>query len=258
MNLLTKAIVLVLLAAGGLAARAQEHLYAAVDYMHIPEGQSAEQYIGLEKLWQRLHQKAVDAGLCRAWYLDRVENGGRSDFVTVRLYDSLDKMVNAWPDSLRAGLYTSDETAEMRRTGQFRSLIHSELWELESSAMKNDGESQLPVYVDFMKPKPGKAGAYYSMEHDFYQKIHKVRIEAGQMKSWFFLSRMYPHGTDGEYDFITVNIYSDKGPAWDGKLAQSALTKEEWDKMPHPSEVRTLVREEIWHPVLRTTPAKKQ
>jgi len=64
-------------------------------------------------------------------------------------------------------------------------------------------------------------------------------------------------GAEAEYSFITLNIFPEKGGSWDNKLAQSALTKEEWDKMPNPSDVRTLVRQEIWHPVLRATPAKK-
>src|ERR1039457_1975809 len=68
--------------------------------MHIPEGQSSDAYIATEKLWQRLHQRAVDAGICLSWTLYKVENGGRTDFATVRVYNSPDKMSNPWPDSV--------------------------------------------------------------------------------------------------------------------------------------------------------------
>jgi len=259
MKLISKALLFTVAVVAAIAARAEDRLFAVVDYMHLPEQRNAEDYIALEKLWLRLHQKAVDTGLCRGWYLNRVENGGRSEYVTVRVYDSLDKAVNPWPESLRSGLYNSDEMAKIRQGGQIRQLIHSEVWELEASAMKQgETDSTLPMHIQFMKPNLGKASEYYHMEHYLYKKIHQARIDAGQMKTWLFLSRTYPHGTDSEYDFVTVDVYPSSGSSWDNKVAQSALSKEEWEKLPPPWEVRTLVREEIWHPLLRTTPAKKQ
>src|SRR4051812_33786650 len=81
MNRLTFTLLLSLLAAGTLSSRAQKspQRYAVVEYMHLPEGGSEEAYLATEKLWQRLHQKAVDAGTYQAWYLEKVENGGRGD-----------------------------------------------------------------------------------------------------------------------------------------------------------------------------------
>jgi len=257
MKMLKAAIGLTCIIAGTLAARAQERLYAVVNYMHIPEGQSHEEYIALEKLWQRLHQKAVDTGFCKGWYLSRVENGGRNQYVTVELYNSLNKYADRWPDSMRAGLYNSEENAKMQQTGQLRVLTRSELWEIQASAIKSgDQEAPSIIQVDFIKPKPKKYRDYYGMERNLYQKIHKARIDAGQMKSWYFLSRMLPGGADNEFDFVTLNGFPEKGGAWDNKVAQSALTKEEWDSKPPSSDVRNVVRQEIWHPMLRTTPAK--
>jgi len=54
-------------------------------------------------------QKAVDAGICQAWYLEKVENGGRGDYVTVRVYNSLDKMANPWPGSVTNNLFNAEE-----------------------------------------------------------------------------------------------------------------------------------------------------
>src|SRR5215475_11231113 len=118
-----------LLASVNVVFAQQQHLYAAIDYMNVPDENSEQDYIALEKLWQRIHQKACDAGICRAWYLERVENGGRNHFVTIRVYDSLDKMAEPWPDSLTKGLFSSQEEAQINQTAQVRHLTHSELWE---------------------------------------------------------------------------------------------------------------------------------
>lgn len=257
MKFIKNTILLTLCLAGALSAQAQQRLYAVVDYMHLGEGQSSEQYLALEKLWQRMHQKAVDTGLCRGWYLSRVENGGRNQFVTLRVYDSLEKMAEPWPDSLRAGLYNSEETARMKQTGQTRTLTQSELWQFEAFAMGDD-KKPLPVVVHFMKATPGKENDYFNMERNLYAKIQKARVDAGQMKSWFFLSRLFPSGADATYDFVTVNGYPEKGPSWDRKTDEAAVTKEEWAAMPRIFDLRTNVRQEIWHPVLRATAAEKK
>jgi hypothetical protein len=242
-------------------ARAQQpRLYAAIDYMHIPEDRSEQDYIALEKLWQRLHQKATDAGICRGWYLERVENGGRNDFVTIRVYDSLDKLVNPWPDSLTKDLFTTNEMAQIRQTEQVRQLAHSELWEIEAAAVKKiqDGGEHFAL-ITFMKPKPGKEQEYYKAEKEIFRKVHQARVDAGVMNGWYFLSRMYPSGYDSPFDYITVNIYADKAAAekpWDMKLLEKALDKDELAKSNTFLDMRTAVRNEIWHSVLRAVPSK--
>jgi hypothetical protein len=257
-NRFARTLFLTLLVAGALSARAQQRLYAVIDYMHIPEGKSEDAYIAQEKLWQRLHQKAVDTGICQGWYLDRVENGGRGDFATVRLYNSLDKLANPWPDSIVQGLYTPEELAKMHKTGESRDLIHSELLEVEASAVNEASQDPSTyLYVDFMKPKPGKGNDYYNAEMKTYKKIHEARVKAGEMKNWHFLSRMFPSGMDEDFDFVTVNSYAGKEQIWNPKTAEAALGKEEWDKLQDPTTIRTLVREEVWRPVLQTSPPAK-
>src|SRR5579862_3224492 len=110
-----------------------------------------------------------------------------------------------------------------------------------------------------MKAKPGKQSEYYAMEHDVYKKLHKAHIDAGEMNAWWFLSRMIPNGTDSEFDFITLNAYPEKREKWtsDSKLAETALTADERAKVWNIFDMRTMVRSEIWHPVLHTNPAKK-
>ena len=250
-----------LLCAASVARAQQSHLYAVIDYMHIPEGKSDQDYIAVEKLWQRIHQKAADAGISRAWYLERVENGGRNDFVTIRVYDSLNKIADPWPDSLTKGLFTAQEETQMNQTGNVRYLTHSELWEIEASVLKKlEGDPRGLAVINFMKPKPGKTDTYFDMEKNLFAKVHKARLDAGLMDGWYFLSRTFPHGYDAEYDFITVDLYPDKATwekSWDGKLIEKSLSKEEIAKASNPEELRTIVRQEIWNPVLRAVPSTK-
>ena len=249
---------LALLCPGALSARAQEHRYAVIEYMHIPEGKNPDTYVAAEKLWQRLHQRAVDAGICRAWYLERVDNGGRGDFVTIRVYDSLDKMSNPWPESIQKDLYNAEESKTMKATEETRDLIRRELWEYEASAAPiPGGDPSSYVYVQFMKAKEGKAGEYYNLEKNTYTKIHQARVKAGEMKNWHFMSRLFPSGTDAQYDFVTINVFPTKDASWNSAIVETALGKDEAAKLANPTTVRTMVREELWRPVLRTTPAKQ-
>jgi hypothetical protein len=257
MNLFARTLLLALLIMGTLAARAQDRRYAVVEYMHIPEGKSHDAYLATEKLWQRLHQKAVDAGICRAWILERIENDSRKHFATVRIYDSMEQMANPWPDSIQKDLYNSEESRLMDRTQETRDLIHRELWQFEASAAQTPGgDPSTYVSVQFMKPKPGKTSDYFNMEKGTYMKIHQASVKAGEMKNWHFLTRLFPSGTDADYDFVTIDVFSRKDPSWNTKIVETALGKEEAAKLGDPSEVRTLVRQELWRPVLATTPGK--
>ena len=260
MNRIASTLLLFLLAAGILPVRAQSgpQRYAVVEYMHLPEGKSEEAYLATEKLWQRLHQKAVDAGKYQAWYLERVENGGRGDFATVTVYESLDKMANPWPDSITKGLFNAEEMKIMDDTEKTRDLIHRELWAFESSADQNPGgDPSSYVWVQFMKPKDGKSRDYAKMEVDTYTKIHQARIKAGEMKNWHFMSRVFPSGVDADFEFVTINVFPQKEWEWNAKLVESVLGKEEAAKLSDPTTIRTTVREELWRPLLRAIPAQK-
>jgi hypothetical protein len=253
---------LCLLAAPAVIHAQQHRVYAAVDYMNVPDEKSEQDYIALEKLWSRVHQKACDAGICLGWYLDRVENGGRNHFVTIRVYDSLDKMAEPWPDSLTKGLFSSQEEAQINQTAQVRHLTHRELWAIEASALKKmEGDPKHYALVNFMKPKPGKDAEYYKAEKELFSKIQKAYVDAGQMDGWFFMSRMFPSGYDAEFDYITADIFKDKAASeksTDQKIAQNALTKEEFATAMKALEYRTVVRREVWQPILRVLPSKEQ
>ncbi len=259
-SMLKSLLACAMVVAGILSVRAQPTLFAVADYMFVGPEKSETDYLATEKLWQRLHQKAIDAGICRGWYLQRVEQGGRHSFVTVRVYNSLDKIANPWPSELSSELYNDEEQAKMQQTEKTRELVQSELWQLEAAAMKA-GNTEQPGYivVDYMKAKPGKLAAYYDLESKVFKKVQQARVDAGQLQAWFFVSRMFPSGTDAEFDFLTVNEYADQESSrkdYDMKTIQAALTEDEMNQAMTVQDSRSIVREEIWHPVMRALPAQ--
>ena len=253
----------VILCVGDLAVQAQDRIFLVTDYTHIPQGRRAEDYIAVEKLWQRRHQKAVDAGICLGWTLFRVENGGRTDFVTVRAYDSLDKSINPWPESLSQGLYNSDEAKIMEGTGDSRQSIFSEVSERIAAVGYNGRVDFSLVNVrNYMKSMPGKDAL--NIEATVYSKIQAEAKKAGLIEKWAVAKRLYPSGKDMNWDYYTANWFTKKQmtQAWDGekrrKIVEAALGKEEAAKLPDNATWRTRVRNEIWYPILATEPRSKK
>ena len=164
MNLFFRTLLTALvLALSASRATAQQRLFAIVDYMHVPDSSSEKEYVALEKLWQQIHQRSVDAGNCLSWAVYRVENGGRNQFVTVQVYDSPAKFMDPWGEPLEKlfkNLYTDAERAIMDKTDAIRVLTRHELWEVEATAMAGGREPAGYNVVNFMKTTPGKVDAY--------------------------------------------------------------------------------------------------
>ena len=143
------------------------------------------------------------------------------------------------------------------RTSTVRDLTRSELMEIEASATKPSNGVADHISVEFMKAKPGKDGDYYNAEKNFWQKVHQIRVNAGDMNAWFFCSRMFPSGTDSDFDYVTVNEYPAKEPVLDRAKIEAAMSKEDLAKYVEASTLRTMIRTEIWHPLLQTSAPKK-
>lgn len=246
-----------LLATGSLSTVAQP-LYAVVDYMRVAQDRSPDEYIATEKVWQKLHQRMVDLGTCRGWYVFRVENGGRNEFVTVRLYNSLDKMAQPWSEEHFKAALTAEEMKKVPETQKIRLLTRSELWSLEAGTIKADPVSPGYSVIHFMKPRMGKQDAYYNAERNAFQKYHQARVNKGAMEAWLFLGRMFPSGADAEYDFVTINVYTDKAAAAKPMPEPASVGLQLTDELSKQADEglasRELVREEIWHPVLKAEP----
>ena len=97
--------------------------------------------------------------------------------------------------------------------------------------------------VQFMKVKPGQWSTYLEVE-EAWSKLHQKSVDNGYLLSWNLNEKMF-HGTEDEYDFITINVYPDwatyeKGfpDGYFDHLGEDIMTK--------TSESRSIVRAEVY------------
>jgi hypothetical protein len=108
--------------------------------------------------------------------------------------------------------------------------------------MSNIVSAQITV-VQFMKVEPGKLSTYLEVE-EAWSKLHQKSVDNGYLLAWYLHEKMF-HGTEDEYDYVTVNVY----PTWatyekgypDGYFDQLGE-----DIMTKTGESRSLVRAEVY------------
>ena len=61
--------------------------------------------------------------------------------------------------------------------------------------------------VQFMKVTPGQLDTYLEVE-EAWSKLHQKSVDNGYLLEWSLYEKMF-HGTEDEYDFITINVYPD-------------------------------------------------
>ena len=109
------------------------------------------------------------------------------------------------------------------------------------------------VQVDYMKVAPGNEAEYMDVERSIWKPIHEARQRAGNLVSWSLYMIRYPSGTNTEYNFVTVNAYSDfnhtENSFSDSIVRQAHPDASEADrnKMMNRTDLsRDLVRSEMW------------
>lgn len=70
------------------------------------------------------------------------------------------------------------------------------------------GQTQIAL-VDYMKVPEGGNAAYEAMEKELWKPMHQELVDQGACEGWFLYSIPYPGGTDAEYHYATVRLYSD-------------------------------------------------
>ncbi len=78
--------------------------------------------------------------------------------------------------------------------------------------------AQVVAVVEYMKvPENGNA-VYEKMEADIWKPIHQKLVNDGKKSYWGLFAIPFPGGTNAEYHYATVSIYSDlaqSGSDWD-------------------------------------------
>lgn len=104
---------------------------------------------------------------------------------------------------------------------------------------------------DYMKVKSGMHDEYLKLEKA-WRKIHHANIVAGKYNFWELTQVAYPSGANVEYNYVTrINFKGEKQLAdyienWPSPDLKTLLTPEELALVNRTSEIRTLVKSEIW------------
>jgi hypothetical protein len=238
-------------------------IYVVVDYMKVAKDKTAD-YLEVEKIWKKIHQKRVERGLINSWFLYKVENAAQNardyQFVTVQVFDSFAKLENPYPDDIFTAVYPGPELAGyMKKTGESRDLIRSEIYHLESAALDEAKRSEHPtITVSFMQPAQGKDADYYKMERDIFQKLHKERIKRDILGAWFFLSRTFPGGSEVPYSYLTLNVFPSaekaKENTYPDDLLKTVFPDKDVSKVAGDVEaMRKMVKNDTWQSLDKVT-----
>lgn len=69
--------------------------------------------------------------------------------------------------------------------------------------------AQLIAMVDYMKVPEGGDAEYLKVEQEIWKPMHQEWVNQGKMAGWYLWSIPYPGGTNAEYHYATVRIYTD-------------------------------------------------
>lgn len=237
-------------------------LFVVVNYMKVPQG-GGDAYIANEREWKKIHQARVNEGKMVAWELFYIHNSGTDspyNFATVDVYSNLeaalkgvtlDEIKKAWGEKYNDVL---------KKSNSVRNLAYSEMLSQEMGIP--DKAPAKYIMVSYMKaPDVGK---YYEMEKKAYMPMHQVAVDEGKLDGWSVWSRWYHEDT--AYDAITVNAYTDAaqitamnyGAAFE-KVKAGKNTNELFELVSlvdKTSELRTMVKSQLWELIETTTPKK--
>lgn len=230
--------------------------YVVVNYMKAADGKE-DDYVNLEKnVWKKVHEARLKDGMSRGWILYKTVNRPGDardyDYATIDLYDSTAKMENAFPDDYFSKVLSEDEVKQVNSTESLRTIVRSEVWKPESSAMSGERPEEPVVFVDSMQPSEGKESEYVEAETTVFRKLHQARIDAGNMVAWVFLRRVSPKDGEGSYPFMTINVHKDREqsrlPFADAntKKAFESLDKKQQEMANSMDKIRTLAKRETW------------
>jgi hypothetical protein len=108
--------------------------------------------------------------------------------------------------------------------------------------VSNVGFAQISV-VSYMKVEPGKWDLYLEVE-EAWSKLHKKSIDNGYLVAWRLHEKMF-HGTEDEYDYITVNVYADWA-TYEKGFPEGYFDQMGDDMMKKTEESRKMIRQEVY------------
>ncbi len=242
---------------GVMPAQAQDQeVYVTVGYMKVPPG-GGNAYGELEALWKPVHQVRVDAGMILGWYVYEVLSPSGTEahhnYAIATVFPSFEAMENSYPEGAWETAHGDDVNMDQvfERTRNAREGVRNETWQLLDQLPETPLATPAPyITVDYMKVAQGGGAQYMELEA-LWKNIHKVRMGNGTMASWALYGLVFPGGSANEYNYATVNGYSEYKHLNDfdfAGLSQEADLGMSVNEVSMKTEAaRDQVRTELWH-----------
>ena len=239
------------------AGQAQDNspMFALVEFMKVkPENDG--KYLDLEKnIWKPLHQVRANKGNIFGWFLYKVWFTGTDDkysYVTVTLFSDPLNIENPWKDIDAAKILPGkDLDKAMVETGESRDMVSSSLIFRQDFVYPEGGPGNFKyIQLDYMKVKPGKDNDYLDAEKNVWKSVHNEFIKAGSRVGWSLWSRSFPSGYALDYQYVTVNYFSDWSKIgvadYMDAFNKAHPGKDANELMEKTGASRVLVRSELW------------
>ncbi|HPG06471.1 MAG TPA: hypothetical protein P5275_04035 [Saprospiraceae bacterium] len=231
-----------------------KRMWVEINYMKSKSGD----YESIETdVWKSIHQERIKQGDMFYWALYHVDypsgTGCDYDYVTLNVYDNINDIEvgfdnwNNWVKNLPISQDVLDKTNESR------DIVFTEVFELLAQSSEDDGRP--PKFIVANRMQTDVPEAYVAMEKEIYQPVHRKAADRDMRKNWWLLQRFIPDGTEFGYNFITFDFYNNMNQLilpetddlWENAHPQGDL----YQKLAnlHVSDMRTIVRRELWRMV---------
>jgi hypothetical protein len=229
--------------------------FVVVDYMKVaPENNVA--YLRTEQeLWKPMHTERIKRGIIVGWYLYAVQfagTGNEYNYVVINVYDDASHLENPWnadiPNKIHPKL-SIDKILE--RTQAVRETVKSELHYSIATAPAIPLDKPAPyMQVNYMQVAPQMQSEYEQIESEIWLPIHNQSIESGRTNGWGLWKRLFPRGTGEDYQYMTLNTFSDfstiLGLDFSVSFNEIHPGKNYELVLEKAQETRTIKRTELW------------
>ena len=115
-------------------------------------------------------------------------------------------------DLKKAGLKMSPQEYRTRLTSLSKLVLHERYVRYAGFGSVEKGTY---FHINFMKPLPGKGAEFAKFEREVWLPLAEEAAKSGHpRKAWSAWFKIYPSGTGGDYDGITVDIFRDWASVW--------------------------------------------
>ncbi|MBT8233860.1 MAG: hypothetical protein KJN84_14605, partial [Bacteroidia bacterium] len=153
--------------------------YNSIAYMKVEPGMHDE-YVELEKAWQKIHQRNIDAGKYGSWHVYQVlyPNGANESYnYIVRTHleneDQLAAYINNYsmPDDWKS-ILSEEEIALIDKTSEIRTWVNSEIWATLEYVSNEGDDNEITVFNFFSIPEGSSRTAHQKMENEVWKPVH--------------------------------------------------------------------------------------